>query len=543
MAEALWLALLPPFAASLAASLLLERALQPVPAALWRRPPAALAVHAALWLAGFALFAAVLRRPWFAAAIETALLLVVVLVNNAKYQALREPFVAQDYEYFTDALTHPRLYIPFLGVWRTLAAAAAVIAAAAAGLYFEAPLTRSVPVAAFAAWMAGAFVVAAVLLAWAHRSLPAMSYDPAADLDRCGLLACLWRYAADERHIPATVAHSTPPFDVLPPHAMALPQLVAVQSESFFDARRLFDGVRREVLAEWDELQAASEAHGLLRVPAWGANTVRSEFAFLTGLAADALGVHRFNPYRRLPQQGIESIASALRRIGYRTICIHPYPASFYRRSKVYPLLGFDEFLDIRSFAGTAKAGPYTGDVAVAEKIAALLRDARPGQPLFVFAITMENHGPLHLESVGAEDEERLYLQPPPPHCEDLTVYLRHLANADRMVGMLQRELQALPGPAALCFFGDHVPIMSQVYATLGAPLGYTDYAIWSKDKPPEAASRPIHSGDASRPAHTKNASRPMQAEHLGREFLRVAGLSRPAAMTTAAQTAGTTGA
>lgn len=64
-------------------------------------------------------------------------LLTLVLVNNAKFTALREPFVFQDYEYFTDAIRPPRLYIPFLGWWKFMAAAFAVVIAVAIGLGIE----------------------------------------------------------------------------------------------------------------------------------------------------------------------------------------------------------------------------------------------------------------------------------------------------------------------------------------------------------------------------------------------------------------------
>ncbi len=61
----------------------------------------------------------VLQRPNFAAAALLAGLLFVVLVSNAKSHTLREPFIFQDFEYFRDALRHPRLYMPFLGAGRT----------------------------------------------------------------------------------------------------------------------------------------------------------------------------------------------------------------------------------------------------------------------------------------------------------------------------------------------------------------------------------------------------------------------------------------
>ena len=98
-------------------SVLIESLMTPRPPLV--RPWPAWALHVGLWLLAHALLTLVLGRPWFAAAAVAAFLLVLVLVNNAKFKALREPFVFQDYEYFTDAIRHPRLYIPFFG-WGSL---------------------------------------------------------------------------------------------------------------------------------------------------------------------------------------------------------------------------------------------------------------------------------------------------------------------------------------------------------------------------------------------------------------------------------------
>jgi phosphoglycerol transferase MdoB-like AlkP superfamily enzyme len=249
-------------------------------------------------------------------------------------------------------------------------------------------------------------------------------------------------------------------------------------------------------------------AHGKLKVPAWGANTVRTEFAFLSGIGEDRLGVHRFNPYRAVAAGcDVPSLASYLKRLGYRTVCVHPYPASFYRRDRVYPRLGFDEFLDIRAFDGTMRVGPYIGDAAVADKLPALLREATG--PVFVFVITMENHGPLHLERASSVDADVLYSVPPPEGCDDLTIYLRHLRNADRMIAQVRQALDRCERPASLCWFGDHVPIMPSTYAAFGAPKGEVEYIFWNDRKTDCQEERELH------------------AQELSLDWLRAAGIAR----------------
>ena len=216
---------------------------------------------------------------------------------------------------------------------------------------------------------------------------------------------------------------------------------------------------------------------GLLSVPAWGANTMRTEFAVLTGIGDQALGVHRFNPYRRVARGGILALPHRLRALGYETVCIHPYPVGFFGRDSVFPTLGFDRFIDIDGLPNAPHEGPYVADEAVARKIAEVLGAA--DRPTFVFAITMENHGPLHLERVSPADMARRCRDPPPPGWDDLTLYLRHLANADRMFGDLAELLAARPRGGVLCLFGDHVPSMPRVYADQGFCDSRTDYLIW----------------------------------------------------------------
>ena len=138
----LWLALAPALFTGAGLSFLLELLLQPEVVPFWRRPLAAFALHIGLWLLFFAAELVLFRRPWFATANVLTLLLIVVLVSNAKFHSLREPFIFQDFEYFTDALKHPRLYLPFLGFDKILFAASGYGVALWAGLTFEPSLTR-----------------------------------------------------------------------------------------------------------------------------------------------------------------------------------------------------------------------------------------------------------------------------------------------------------------------------------------------------------------------------------------------------------------
>ncbi|MBB3230181.1 LTA synthase family protein [Halomonas stenophila] len=484
MIATLWL----PFLAGLGLTIAIEALLRPAVPAFWRRPWASPVVHLGSWTLLFALFLLMLQRPWFAAGFVAALQLVVVQSSNTKSQTLNEPFICQDFEYFLDALRHPRLYVPFFGIGLALAAGAAGALAIAAFLWLEPSLVTRQGSGPLLRAVATLLSVALLLLWVGLRHLPPATLEPQRDLSRLGLFGALWAYGR-QALVPLDTDHLDSPFATFPdrPAEGRLPDLVVVQSESFFDPRDWCPRVRRDLLPHFDALCAAALHHGRLRVPAWGANTVRTECAFLTGLDESRLGIHRFNPYRQLARRDLPNLVANLRHLGYHTVCVHPYPASFYFRDRVMPRLGFERFLDIADFEPSDRDGQYIGDLAVAEKVEALLAGA-DDRPLFIFVITMENHGPLHLERPVPDDAYALLAAPEarPEATDDLAIYLRHLVNADRMIARLHRAMSAYSRPSLLAWYGDHVPIIPPAYRCFGIPDGHTHYAIWS----PQANTR-----------------------------------------------------
>lgn len=147
-------------------------------------------------------------------------------------------------------------------------------------------------------------------------------------------------------------------------------------------------------------------------------------------------------------------------------------------RDAFFKQLGFDCFIDETEFSGALREGPYIADSAVTEKILDVLE--RVEKPCFVFAITMENHGPLHLETVGLEEWTEYYHNKPDTGLDDLTAYLRHLKNANTMVETLSSDLKARKRHALLGFYGDHVPAISGVFEALNYNDPRSNYFIWS---------------------------------------------------------------
>jgi hypothetical protein len=417
----------------------------------------------------------------------------IILFNNAKYAALQEPLVFSDFALLRQVVQHPALYLKYIGVFNLLALAFAAVAGIVVDLYFEAPVIARPTLNDYFPTALYLFVVLGMIYSVTRGPLRGAflqllrrfgtETDVRRDIDKLSLVVCLIFYFLLANEKAPSSAPAKPAVRPVPQNwptaSMQLPPVIVVQSESFFDARRLHPSIPNGILSRWDALGTEAVYRGHLKVPAWGANTMRTEFAFLSGLPSEALGVHRFNPYLNLCKAPVWTLARQLRAMGYRTVCVHPYASSFFDRDKVFPNLGFDLFLDIESFGGAARFGPYICDRAVADKITAVLEGA--SAPQFIFAITMENHGKWERGRLDGDTLAAPNLPKTPLGSPELGMYLQHLANADAMAGRLTDYLRERPGDGVFCMFGDHVPSLPSAFGRADFAESSTDYLVWKK--------------------------------------------------------------
>ena len=440
-------------------------------------------------VAGFALFLLPTGRPILAGLAVMCLGIGMGIADRVKRVVLGEPVVFADRAELIEVVRHPRLYLAFVGTGRMVLATIAVLLAVIWLIDLEPPLwpVHLIPAAleALVAAVIGRllFVIPSSRplcdrLAAAYSRLDP-SRDPVLDTERFGLLAtCI---------IHATLARAERAERQRAAQARVWPSLPAngpiliVQGESFVDARRL-DPALAGHLPNFARLQAEAVQSGKLAVPCWGANTIRSELAVLTGLSAEDVGLDRFNPYEHFARVPLPSLAHQARAAGYKTICVHPYDADFYYRDKVMPLLGFDQFIGIEGFAGADRAGPYVSDLAVARCMAEIVREHGPR--VLVFAITMENHGPWDAQHDAVPPSS---LPEGWRNLRDATEvgrWLRHLQSTDAMIPILQAAIAATGSPGWLVFYGDHQPSLNGAFQAPDAADRKSDYAIWGSGQP-----------------------------------------------------------
>ena len=447
-------------------------------------------------------------RPLLSGLVIAALAAGLALADWAKRAVLHEPVVFADRSELLEVVRHPNLYLPFVaGPFLIAAVVGSLVAIVALLAWAEAPLWHRSLVAAVAD---AAIALAAALVAFlvpgrvpaVRRRLAALyaarlspSGEPRSDAASLGPLACLVVHAtlaADGRPARRRRAAGRRP-KLLP----ACGPVVLVQAESFFDPARLDAGLAG-LLPHYQALRRSATLYGHLDVPAWGANTVRTEFAVLSGLRETDLGLDRFNPYdafAKAPGPHVPSLARVMRAAGYHTVFIHPFDLRFYARRTVLPRLGFDELVGPDAFAGSSRRGAYVADEELGRITKALVRERGPR--VFVFIATMEAHGPWDC----ADPAGRTALPPrlaDLPGADPLARWLWHLQGTDRMLESLADTLRQHPGkdgPGWLGLYGDHQPSMPELFQAAGFVDRRTDHLIWCADRGPgpRVADLPAH--------------------------------------------------
>lgn len=396
-----------------------------------------------------------------AAIITTAVFLV---ISVEKYRHLKEPFVLTDFAFITHLVRHPQLF--YLG-WRKTLGVVLVIAGLLGLIVGWMVLEpRSIGALGQASLGAGllallglALAAATLLLRLCPRAADAVTHAPAARfVAELGLLPSLVVSGLVMRAQPAP---PPPAFRPAVEGEGAWDAVVIIQSESFYDLRR--QGVAAE-LPGLDRLKQRALAHGRLKVPCYGAYTLRPEFALSTGLAFAAQGIDRFHPFLRARRFRDHALPAALGRAGWRTLFLHPYDPHFFGRARAVPLLGFQRFLDEADFAGDDRCGPYVADAAVGARMEQELAAAQAeGRPLYMMAVTMEAHDPYGPGRLPESDDP-------------LAQYCRHLANADAMLARMAARLDAATERALLVFYGDHAPLLPGFDMLADDPR--TDYLV-----------------------------------------------------------------
>lgn len=355
---------------------------------------------------------------------------------------------------------------------------------------------------------------------------------------RCGVLLGLWRSVVlggeeelipepDEEELMLMNAQSW--IEELPDTEKdEQPNVIFVLGESFFDVTEL-PGVSyaEDPVADFHRI-CSEGVSGKFYTHTLGYGTENIELEIMTGINTRFFSwddmIYGWEQEKLLTYPSLPQLFSDA---GYYTAYLHTFNDGIYNRTALYTALGFQDMYFSGDFAAIDPeaaaapdywgymygkiAGEFYSDDYLAD-VTAELFDQKAGEgPVFLWAVTMENHTPYTADKFSSYDF---------PFESDLgdeavgvlNAVTQGVADCSEALGKLVDHLAAQDEPVIVVFFGDHrpgTPLESgaTVYSELGmcpedvadweledyAELYSTDYVIWSNDPsllPAEPGSR-----------------------------------------------------
>ena len=436
----------------------------------WERHPGSALFEVVVVLLLFAVLTLILRRLWISGLIFGLLSLVAAYVNYTKAALNGDHLYPQDLAMVTQAKELTSFISGDTPGWFWLGAAAVLLWVVWFWLF-----RIALPRPFFWRWSAAALVILAVYMSvntttktervlnrfgmsTIDSALQSSNYAANGFVGAFTINVLSLQIQPPAQYSQATIQSILEPYQAVAadPDAQAC-DVVVVLSESFFDPR-ILPGVSfsENPLDNYDRLLTDPDCYsGLVYTTALGGGTVRPEFAILTGLTTDYMP-DVTTPYWYV-DHAFPTYVTNYKDAGYTTLAVHPY---------AYPLLGFDAFYGQEEVAQlvepTYKRGYITDDTTF-QAIRTLVDSQE--DPVFLFAITMENHQPFN-----ALEEEDIRIQVDCPAMSEssltaLTTYVQGLYDADQMLGSRTDWIDSRERPTVLLFFGDHLPTLGSNFS------------------------------------------------------------------------------
>lgn len=231
------------------------------------------------------------------------------------------------------------------------------------------------------------------------------------------------------------------------------PHIILIMNESFSDLRVLGNlELSEENMPFFSELKE-NTVRGYTNVSVLGGGTANSEFEALTGCTMAFLPSSYYT-YQQGISEPKDSLVSVLQKNGYHTYSIHPESKGNWNRERVYQYLGFEESLWKDNFVDAQMIHAGVSDLETYKKVEQLFEERKQGERLFVFDLTMQNHGGYTRQSV----ETDYHISALNADCAEAGLYLSLIRESDEAFSSLIRYFEQQEERVVICMFGDHQP-------------------------------------------------------------------------------------
>jgi len=235
-----------------------------------------------------------------------------------------------------------------------------------------------------------------------------------------------------------------------------LPHVILIMDESFTDLRILGDlELNTNNLVFFDSLKE-NTVRGYVNASMIGGGTANSEFEVFTGCSMAFLP-NNYYPYQQGVKRPLNSLVSRMEKYGYTTWSMHPQKAVNYRRHMVYSYFGFDEKLWIDDFEGAEVIHNGVSDQETFNKVIDIYEHREEGEKLFIFDLTMQNHGEYPGKSAPYAVKSAKY--------ENAMIdeFLSLMKITDDAFKDLVQYFEDQDEKVVICIYGDHQPWLSDL--------------------------------------------------------------------------------
>ncbi len=245
-------------------------------------------------------------------------------------------------------------------------------------------------------------------------------------------------------------------YETTPPVCTVQPDIIVIMNESFSDLSVYGAELKTnmEVLPFFDSL-TDNTVRGWAYASVYGGGTSDSEWEMLTGNTMAFLPTGTV-PYQQYVKSPTHSLASYLSPLGYTSYATHPCSGVNWNRNSAYGYLGFDRQEFIEKYPEEKLVRSYVSDQEMYEIMLDYQERQPEDEPLFMFGVTMQNHGGYDFGDIGL-DKITLDSEQKDEAAEN---YLTLIHESDRAFEMLIEELEKSDRPTVVLMFGDHQPAL-----------------------------------------------------------------------------------
>ncbi|MEY8337941.1 LTA synthase family protein [Lachnospiraceae bacterium 62-35] len=232
------------------------------------------------------------------------------------------------------------------------------------------------------------------------------------------------------------------------------PNLIVIMNEALSELKTAGDfSTTEEYMPYWNSLE--NTIHGFMYVSVYGNYTANTEFEFLTGNSM-AFYPNDSVPYQQYVAAPInQGLVDFLRGHNYICHAVHPFGRTGWNRPIVYNYMGFMDFISEEDFHNPIYIRNLISDESSYEKDIELFEKRDRSKPLFVFNVTVQNHGGYWEDTIPDNNIRLLDFSQEYPQVEK---YLSLVKESDKALEKLIEYFENVEEPTVIVMFGDHQP-------------------------------------------------------------------------------------